>query len=142
HRGDLPGADRAGRVERGGEVEVGGARVGRARASRRAGDGEAGGHASGQERPPIEPAHTGSSRAGIVRGGDWRAGKPRSASSSRSMPRPGRVGTAMVPCRSSNAGVAISRPRASKFTKYSVIKKFGMAAETCSVAASPTVVEL
>jgi len=39
-------------------------------------------------------------------------------------------------------GRAISRPRASKFTKYSVMRKFGMAAEIWSVAASPTVVLL
>jgi hypothetical protein len=48
----------------------------------------------------------------------------------------------MKPSRTSSTGAAISRPRASKFTKYSVMRKLGIAAETCTVAASPTVVEL
>ena len=38
--------------------------------------------------------------------------------------------------------VAISRQRSSKLTKYSVIRKFGITAETCTVAARPISVRL
>ena len=87
-----------GRVERGGEVEIGdrGARrAGRQHARARAG------HARGQARPDKRPtietgrAH-GSSWPGVgMERASARAGKRRSAASSSSTPRPGRVGTVM-----------------------------------------------
>src|SRR5262249_14472452 len=62
--------------------------------------------------------------------------------SSSSMPRPGPVGRPMQLSRTSNALRAISRPIASKLTKYSVIRKLGMHALTWSVHARPIVVLL
>ena len=57
-------------------------------------------------------------------------------SSSRSIPKPGVSGRLMYPFSTLKGVVAISLPRSSKFTKYSVIRKFGVVAAAVIVAAS------
>ena len=48
----------------------------------------------------------------------------------------------MYPSLTWNGLWAISWPKLSRFTKYSVIRKLGMLVDTCRVAASPSVVLL
>ena len=60
----------------------------------------------------------------------------------RSIPSPGDSGILMNPFSTWKGFVEISFPNDSRFIKYSVIRKFGIAAETCNVAARPIVVLL
>src|SRR5438270_2298578 len=69
-------------------------------------------------------------------------GWARSFSTSMSMPSPGAVGKSIQPSCMVSDAVAISRQRSWILTKYSVIRKFGMTAERCKVAARPTSVLL
>jgi hypothetical protein len=56
---------------------------------------------------------------GSTRADRTRPGVRASAASSSSMPSPGALGTVMYPSCTTKPGRAMSRPRASKFTKYS-----------------------
>ncbi len=71
-----------------------------------------------------------------------RYGRLRSPSTSRSIPCPGTVGSSTKPSRTVSGATAIASHAGFRFTKHSAIQKFGITAETATVAARPTNVEL
>src|SRR5260370_27089203 len=64
-------------------------------------------------------------------------GWARSRSTSMSMPSPGAVGRSIQPSLTDSEAVAISSHTPVKLTKYSVMRKLGMTAETCPLASRP-----
>ncbi len=63
-------------------------------------------------------------------------------STSMSSPSPGAVGRSIQPSSTFSPGEPISSQALFRLMKHSAIRKFGITAEKCTVAASPTMVLL